>query len=64
MAFCLVPKESAKNVTVKSVKGKATFSNFSVSEVSSIWKTGTEKKIQDHNAREGKKKGSNVEYRI
>ena len=57
MAFCLVPKESAKNVTVKSVKGKATFSNFSVSEVSSIWKTGTEKKIQDHNAREGKKKG-------
>jgi fructan beta-fructosidase len=52
MAFCLVPKESTKNVTVKSVKGKATFSNFSVREVSSIWKAGTEKKIQDHNARD------------
>ncbi len=52
MAFCLVPEESAKNVTVKSVKGKATFSNFSVREVSSIWKVGTEKKTQDHNARD------------
>jgi sucrose-6-phosphate hydrolase SacC (GH32 family) len=50
MAFCLVPKASARHVVVTSVKGRAVFNRFAVREVSSIWQTGAGKKIPDRDA--------------
>ncbi len=49
MAFCLVTKKSARNVTVRAVKGQAIFEGISVCEVSSIWHVGVNEKNSGSN---------------